>query len=563
MSAPAPPLEAVGPPPKNLSGPPEAGPPKNGNSFHGALEDSMARTADAEGHQGEGSAKAPGATHQHRGKPRHPHVAAGNDVAGGEAPAASAPHKAPATSVGGVTPLVGAALTTTAGKLATVTATAPRPDSQTTTSAALGTDSSSAKSATADPATNAIAYSAAVDHRDPAAVSHDPAAGPHDPAAKTNSLPGNTLRSIVDDRGAPEDSPSTRLTSLGGSQSGSSTGTATTGAGTITAGVARSSARLTQLSTATSSLLRADDATASTTGERGTGMGQRITGMDPGMTGTGRGMTGKGEDITRPAPSTTVSSAAAPGTTEPRTTEPSATGSSTTAAALSTRPTAPAQNPLFTHHHRSDRIGFASTSGHATDRAAADATAPVTGSATVTDSAAAANVGPSGLASTAGASGLPPLAGGESPTLAYASGMRETIETINATVALANRVGAAHATIRLEPAELGTVRIHLSQTSEGLIARVSAETAAGAQAIASGHSELHSTLSSLGVSLLRLDIGAFSHQEGRAGGHAQQPAGPPHRNAPASETDLEELHAATLPTTLALSSSSALIDVLA
>jgi flagellar hook-length control protein FliK len=136
----------------------------------------------------------------------------------------------------------------------------------------------------------------------------------------------------------------------------------------------------------------------------------------------------------------------------------------------------------------------------------------------------------------------------------------ETIETIHATVALASRQGTAQAQISLEPAELGAVRIHLTQTNEGLVARVSAETSAGAQAIASGQSELHNTLSSLGISLLRLDV---AQQQAQAGGQSpqrsqQQPA----RSTLAGE-QAEEIAAASPTSTVSLSSTSALIDVLA
>ena len=92
---------------------------------------------------------------------------------------------------------------------------------------------------------------------------------------------------------------------------------------------------------------------------------------------------------------------------------------------------------------------------------------------------------------------------------------------------------------------------------------VSAETAAGAQAIASGQSELHSTLSSLGISLLRLDVGAFSQQEARAGGQAPQQSQQQAGRAGGLAEEAEEAATSTATGTVALSSNSALIDVLA
>ncbi len=86
--------------------------------------------------------------------------------------------------------------------------------------------------------------------------------------------------------------------------------------------------------------------------------------------------------------------------------------------------------------------------------------------------------------------------------------MQEMIDSIGATIELASRQGIAKARIELQPEELGHISIRLSQTSEGLRARVTADTPAGAQALSQGRSELRQSLSSLGLSLLQLDIGS-------------------------------------------------------
>jgi flagellar hook-length control protein FliK len=93
-------------------------------------------------------------------------------------------------------------------------------------------------------------------------------------------------------------------------------------------------------------------------------------------------------------------------------------------------------------------------------------------------------------------------------------GMQDMIDAIRATIEIAARQGSTQARIALEPAELGQIRIHLSQTTDGLLARVTADTPAAAQALANGRSELHQSLSSLGLSL-RLDIGTFGQSEAR------------------------------------------------
>jgi flagellar hook-length control protein FliK len=186
----------------------------------------------------------------------------------------------------------------------------------------------------------------------------------------------------------------------------------------------------------------------------------------------------------------------------------------------------------------------------------------------LTDEASVQGTSAAGDANTAGsASGLAaaaaPTTSAQALPWTYGANMQETIETIHATVALASRQGAAQAQISLEPAELGAVRIHLTQTNEGLVARVSAETAAGAQAIASGQSELHNTLSSLGISLLRLDVGSFTQQQAQAGGQSPQRSQQQPAPSTLANEQAEEIDAANPTSNVSLSSTSALIDVLA
>jgi flagellar hook-length control protein FliK len=111
------------------------------------------------------------------------------------------------------------------------------------------------------------------------------------------------------------------------------------------------------------------------------------------------------------------------------------------------------------------------------------------------------------------------------PLLASGVGMQEMIESIHATIELAARQGVSQARIALQPAELGEIRIHLTQTGDGLLARVTAETPAAAEALAGVRSELHQSLSSLGTSLLRLDINSFAQPEGRQGQGAGDASG--------------------------------------
>jgi len=125
---------------------------------------------------------------------------------------------------------------------------------------------------------------------------------------------------------------------------------------------------------------------------------------------------------------------------------------------------------------------------------------------------------PAGLAQTP--LGGPSAAGstGEA-TPAYGVGLEQAIENMHVTIELAAREGLSQARIALEPEELGEIRIHLTQTSAGLIARVTAESPAAAQALAAGHAELRQSLSSMGLSLARLQIGHHGQASADAGRH--------------------------------------------
>ena len=89
----------------------------------------------------------------------------------------------------------------------------------------------------------------------------------------------------------------------------------------------------------------------------------------------------------------------------------------------------------------------------------------------------------------------------------YGVDLQQTVEALHGTIALAARSGLAQARIALHPAELGEVLVHLTQTARGLLARVTADTAAATQALAAAHAELRHSLSFLGIDLARLDIG--------------------------------------------------------
>ena len=102
-----------------------------------------------------------------------------------------------------------------------------------------------------------------------------------------------------------------------------------------------------------------------------------------------------------------------------------------------------------------------------------------------------------------GSSGTPTNPGSS----AYGVGLQEAIESLHGTIQLVARQGLTQARISLQPEELGEIRINLTQTAQGLLARVTAESPAAAQALAAAHPQLRQSLSSLGINLTRLDIG--------------------------------------------------------
>ncbi len=111
-------------------------------------------------------------------------------------------------------------------------------------------------------------------------------------------------------------------------------------------------------------------------------------------------------------------------------------------------------------------------------------------------------------------SSAPPT--GELGAAGYGVGLQEAIESLHGTIQLAARQGLTQARIALQPEELGEIRINLTQTAQGLLARVTAESPAAAQALAAAHAQLRQSLSSLGINLTRLDIG--HHDSAQSGG---------------------------------------------
>ncbi|MGA2165539.1 MAG: flagellar hook-length control protein FliK [Solirubrobacteraceae bacterium] len=175
--------------------------------------------------------------------------------------------------------------------------------------------------------------------------------------------------------------------------------------------------------------------------------------------------------------------------------------------------------------------------------------------------------------------GSPAASPAELGSGAYGVGLQEAIESLHGTIELAARHGLTQARISLQPEELGEIRINLTQTAQGLLARVSAESPVATQALAAAHAQLRQSLSSLGINLTRLDIahhdsaqsggadprgngqGGTARGEGFSGGRAGRSTA---IATPAdSETETDSPVAEQLETRASAPSHGTLIDVLA
>ncbi|HET6449142.1 MAG TPA: flagellar hook-length control protein FliK [Conexibacter sp.] len=136
-------------------------------------------------------------------------------------------------------------------------------------------------------------------------------------------------------------------------------------------------------------------------------------------------------------------------------------------------------------------------------------------------SRATASVAATSAAPTATPTAAGPLAQGTAPaeqaaTPTRAVGLEHAVETVRLALRAGAERGVTHARISLTPRELGTIEIHLRQTSDGLVARVVAEHASAVQQLQHAGADLRRQLEQSGLTLLRLDIGASGEQGDRA-----------------------------------------------
>ena len=140
--------------------------------------------------------------------------------------------------------------------------------------------------------------------------------------------------------------------------------------------------------------------------------------------------------------------------------------------------------------------------------------------------------------------------------------LQEAVDSVRATFIAANQAGVSSARITLSPAALGGIKIALSQTPDGLIARVIADHPEAVQTLAQSVDELRSSLTQSGLHVLSLEISS-SGQQSASGFNRQQGygTGAPNSHVSAPGPDEEQSQPAT-ELTVRLPSGS-LISVLA
>jgi flagellar hook-length control protein FliK len=181
-----------------------------------------------------------------------------------------------------------------------------------------------------------------------------------------------------------------------------------------------------------------------------------------------------------------------------------------------------------------------------------------------------------GTSGTAGADAAAPAAATGTPATATASygasaaaaaahtpvDLQHAVDAVRASFTMAARQGQTQALITLSPPALGAIRISLSQTSDGLVARVTADHPDALQLLQQNSSELRNSLQSSGLQLLRLDIGA-----GGQGGEHPDASGKAGSQRSGSDSDAdqqaeEDPQPSSTPSLSLSSSAGSHVDVL-
>ncbi|HJS96008.1 MAG TPA: flagellar hook-length control protein FliK, partial [Solirubrobacteraceae bacterium] len=146
----------------------------------------------------------------------------------------------------------------------------------------------------------------------------------------------------------------------------------------------------------------------------------------------------------------------------------------------------------------------------------------------------------------------------------YGVSLQHAVDAVRTTIELGARQGATQARIELSPASLGTIRIQLHRTDDGVTAHVVTDSAATANTLSQNGGDLRRSLQSAGVNLLSLNIEARG--EGNAPTQDRAHDSSPRSRAGARATQIDAIGETDLShaqTTSAALPEGTLVNVLA
>jgi flagellar hook-length control protein FliK len=145
----------------------------------------------------------------------------------------------------------------------------------------------------------------------------------------------------------------------------------------------------------------------------------------------------------------------------------------------------------------------------------------------------------------------------------YGVTLDHAIETVKATVEMASRQGATTARIELSPPSLGTIRIQLQHTDDGVTARVLTDHAATADTLSQGGDDLRRAFQSAGINLLSLNIEARADGGSQTSDPGQTSGSSSSANSGATGSDEDADAGNPVQPTTSAPAGSALVNVLA
>jgi flagellar hook-length control protein FliK len=137
------------------------------------------------------------------------------------------------------------------------------------------------------------------------------------------------------------------------------------------------------------------------------------------------------------------------------------------------------------------------------------------------------------------------------------------VDTVRTTIENGARQGISQARIALSPASLGGLQIHLTQTSDGLVARIVAEHSDAARTLQQGSDDLRRSLQAGGVTLVGLDIESSDERGAASSDPRANPDESGSRQPGGADQDVESADGPTDSHLLTTAPAGSLVNVLA